>query len=165
MSRDERLSVPKNAVCFQTIVQAPLAARFRRSLTINVLSAGFGDCVLRRSTAISKSAFRLPTKEFIATCRVFLLEIIVRTISSMLGVASSAAADGVGARRSAVKSAMVVSVSCPHATYHRSGTCKDCARHLLLIKGHKVFKRTSASRQNVYIGVCDTLNQLKRPFQ
>ena len=57
----------------------------------------------------------------------------------------SAAADGVGARRSATKSAMVTSVSWPTAEITGTGAAGDRPRHDLLVERPQIFDRSAAA--------------------
>ncbi len=58
---------------------------------------------------------------------------------------SSAAADGVGARRSATKSAMVTSVSWPTAENHRYRDSRDRPRHDLFVERPQILDRSAAA--------------------
>ncbi len=70
------------------------------------------------------------------------------TTSSLRATTISAAADGVGARRSATRSATVVSVSWPTAEMTGMGHGGDRARHHLLVEGPEVLDRASAPAHN-----------------
>ena len=63
-------------------------------------------------------------------------------------ITSSAAAEGVGARKSATKSAIVKSVSCPTAEITGTGRGRNRARHALLVERPQVFERATAARHD-----------------
>ncbi len=65
--------------------------------------------------------------------------------SSFAATTISAAADGVGARRSATKSAIVTSTSWPTAEMTGTGQRRDRPRHDLLVERPQVFDRSAAA--------------------
>ena len=69
------------------------------------------------------------------------------------GTTSSAAADGVGARTSATKSAIVKSISWPTPVMTGIGAAMDGARHALVVEGPQVLERAAAARQDQHVAV------------
>ena len=63
-------------------------------------------------------------------------------------ITSSAAAEGVGARRSATKSAMVKSVSWPTAEITGTARRRNGPRHALFVERPQIFERPSAARDD-----------------
>ena len=76
-----------------------------------------------------------------------------REQSSRDGLASSAAAVGVGARRSAAKSAMVKSVSCPTPTTTGMRDGADGARQRLLVELPQVLDRAAAAHEEQHVAL------------
>ncbi len=77
------------------------------------------------------------------------------TNSSRRATTRSAAADGVGARRSATKSAMVTSVSCPTAGDHRHRARGDGPRHDFLVERPEILDRPAAAPDDHDIDAVD----------
>ena len=78
------------------------------------------------------------------------------------GTTSSAAAEGVGARASATKSAMVKSISWPTPVTTGSAQRMDGARHALIVERPQVLQRATAAREDQHVALGARRRALQR---
>ncbi len=121
----DAIYLSKSTALFCITASVPCRHSARSDRTSAVYRAIFCKMLSFESAARYRiSSARLRTSALSICRRISLFNSVKRRIrSSMTGTASSAAADGVGARRSAARSASVKSVSCPTALI--TGICES----------------------------------------
>ena len=125
--------------------------------------AGRRELAAARRRATQSSAWaRSFSRRFAVRARRVAQSSTLRDQAAQSGTTSSAAPEGVGARRSAAKSAIVKSVSWPTAGHHRDRARTDRAGQRLVVEGPQILERAAAARQDQDVAFVATCGRRQR---